>query len=58
VTEDIVAVNFVGRIAAANFPATGVLATVAECAVVIVDLVDYVVGAENFVAIAAVAMKW
>lgn len=44
------AVNFVGRIAAMNFPATGVLATVAECAAV--DLVE----AENFAAIAVV--KW
>lgn len=43
------AVNFVGRTAAMNFPATGVLATVAECAVV--NLV------ENFAA-AAVATKW
>lgn len=56
VAEDIVAVNFVGRIAAVNFLATGVSVTVAECAAVAMDLVDYVVETENSVAI--VAMKW
>lgn len=53
-TEDIVAVNFLGRTVATSFPATGVLAIVAECAAVTMNLV---VEAENF-AVIAVAMKW
>jgi len=53
VTEDIVAVNFVGKTAAANFLAIGVLVTVAECAAVAMNLIDYVVETENSVAIVA-----
>lgn len=56
-TEDIVAVNFVGRIAAANSPASASATTVAECAAVATNLVGCVAVAENFAAI-AVAMKW
>lgn len=54
VAEDIVAVNFVGKTAAVNFLATGVLVIVAECAAVATNLIDYV-ETENSVAI--VTMK-
>lgn len=52
-TEDIAAVNFVGRTAAANSPASVSATTAAEYAAVAMDSVVYAVGVENFAAIAA-----
>lgn len=52
------AVNFAGRTAAANFPASDVwVTTVAGCAAVAMNLLGYVVVAKNFAAIAAATKR-